>query len=69
MVIEYRISNCLLAPAERHNQKELVRTSGARLRFVFLFSINILPPHFYGAGSAGAKKVLTLFLFLPGWST
>jgi hypothetical protein len=60
MVIEYRISNCLLAPAERHNQKELVRTSGARLRFVFLFSINILP--------RWGKKVLTLFLFLLGCS-
>jgi hypothetical protein len=60
MVIENRISKCLSAPEERHSQVELLRTSGARLRFVFPFPINILP--------RWGKKSMTLFLFLPGCS-
>ena len=50
MVIENRISNCLSAPEERHSQVELLRTSGARLRFVSCILLTYYP--------AGAKKVL-----------
>ena len=43
MVIENRISNCLSAPEERHSQVELLRTSGARLRFVSCILLTYYP--------------------------
>ena len=56
MVIENRISNCLSAPEERHSQLELLRTSGARLRFVSCILLTYCPRISTGQAPLGQKK-------------